>query len=81
MNLVTATWRISNLVCALADNERHLGHLMRVAGHWQAWDATQSNAESNGFLPLGSFASLRAAKQAVEHSVATGRRRLLAGAA
>jgi|SRR5947209_2995984 len=63
-------WRNSSSICALADRERHLGHVLRVGRQWHAFDATQFNEESNGFRELGSFASLSAAKDAVGQSLA-----------
>jgi hypothetical protein len=65
-------WRNSNLICALDDGERHLGHVLKVGRHWYAFDATHFNEESNGFRTLGSFASLSAAKDAVGQSARAG---------
>jgi hypothetical protein len=61
-------WRNSGSICALADGERHLGHVLKVGRQWYAFDATHFNEESNGFRTLGSFASLNAAKDAVGES-------------
>lgn len=68
-------WRNSPAICALADGERHLGHVMKLGGRWQAFDATHFNNDSNGFQVLGTFVSLSAAKEAVSESVGylTGR--------
>jgi hypothetical protein len=61
-------WRDSISVCALADGERHLGHVLTIGGRWHAFDATHFNEECNGFRFLGSYASLSAAKEAVSQS-------------
>ena len=63
--LAEPAWRNSNSVCALADGERHLGHILKIGGRWLAYDATHFNEESNGFRSLGTFASQSAAKEAV----------------
>ena len=68
LHLVEPAWRDSTLICALADGERHLGHVLKIGGRWHAFDATHFNDESNGFRLLGSFASLSAAKEAVNQS-------------
>src|SRR5271165_3404748 len=62
------TWRSSEDVCGLADDERHLGHVVR-AGEWHAYDATKPDETQNGFRHLGSFASIAEAKRTVESSV------------
>jgi hypothetical protein len=67
--LATPVWRTSRTICALADGERHLGHTISIDGRWHAFDATHSNDESNGFRWLGTFASMAAAKEAVEQSL------------
>lgn len=61
-------WRNSNSICALADGERHMGHVLKIGGRWHAFDGMHLNEESNGFRSLGSFASLTAAKEAVVQS-------------
>ena len=61
-------WRHSRDICALADDDRHLGHIVRT-DQWQAFDAAKPNVTSNGFRHLGSFASVSAAKGAVEKSI------------
>lgn len=68
MNLVPPAWRNSDSVSALADGERHLGHVLRIGGRWHAFDATHSNERATGFRSLGSFVSRTAAKDAVEQS-------------
>jgi hypothetical protein len=64
----TAVWRNSSEICALADGERHLGHILQIGGRWYAFDATHFNDDLDGFRTLGSFANIHAAKQAVEAS-------------
>ena len=63
------SWRNSDYVCALADSERHLGHVVKTE-QWHAYDATHPNDASIGFKYLGPFVDLAAAKQAVESAVA-----------
>jgi len=67
-----AAWRDSIAICALADGERHLGHILKIGERWYAFDATHFNEESNGFRSLGSFASVASAKEAVEFSSRQG---------
>jgi hypothetical protein len=78
-------WRNSNSICALADGERHIGHVLKIGGRWHAFDGTHFNQESNGFRSLGSFAGLMAAKEAVLYSTGseseTDRAFVYAGAA
>ncbi len=62
------SWRDSELVCALADTDRHLGHLIRN-DHWYAYDATQWDDASKGFKCLCTFVELTAAKQILELAV------------
>jgi len=71
ISTVDASWRDSEFVCALADVDRHLGHLI-LRGHWYAYDATQSDDTSNSFRCLGAFADLATAKQVVELAVWRG---------
>jgi hypothetical protein len=66
--LAPPVWRNSRTVCALADEERHFGHVEQIGGRWHAFDATHLNAESNGFRTLGSFTSLREAKESLARS-------------
>jgi len=61
-------WRDSADVCALVDDERHFGHVVRTE-RWQAFDATKLNAEQDGIRYLGSFNGVMSAKEAVEKSV------------
>jgi len=62
------TWRRSENICALADGERHFGHVIKTE-QWNAYDATRLNGASGGFKYLGTFVDLAAAMQAVESSV------------
>jgi len=82
-NQISAQWKDSAEVCALADEERHLGHIIRIGAGWHAFDATHMNDEGNGFRSLGTFAGISAAKAAVENvrSEKAGRPDYLAGAA
>jgi hypothetical protein len=59
-------WRNSASVCALADGERHYGHIVKIDGRWYAFDGTHPDPDGRGFLRLGSFASVHSAKQVVE---------------
>jgi hypothetical protein len=61
-------WRISEHICALADDERHLGHVVKT-DRWLAFDATKLNTAENGFRYLGSFVNVTAAREAVEKSI------------
>jgi hypothetical protein len=62
-------WRDSQAVCALADAERHLGHAVRVAEHWIAYDAIHFNPAQNGFRVIGTFPTIEEAKAAIVSSV------------
>jgi len=68
------SWTNSNHVCALADHERHLGHVVKgqIIGtdQWHAWDATHADEGSARFNYLGAFADRAEAMQAVESAVA-----------
>jgi hypothetical protein len=75
MNYITTaerSWRDSDFVCALADTDRHLGHLIRTR-EWNAYDATRPNESSTGFKYLGAFDDLAVAKRVVELAVAEAR--------
>lgn len=61
-------WRDSKHICALADTERHFGHIINT-GQWHAYDATHLNSATTGFNYLGAFEDLTAAKHAVESAV------------
>ncbi len=62
-------WRDSPWVCTLADDERHLGHIVKEDG-WVAFDATHPGETGQGIRHLGTFSSIVSAKEAVERSVA-----------
>jgi hypothetical protein len=76
ITIAALSWRDSDLVCALADSDRHLGHIV-MAGDWKAYDATMPNESSTGFRFLGTFNDVAAAKRVVELSVATARLRAM----
>jgi len=63
-----SSWRNSEFVCALADTDRHLGHVIKKK-QWHAYDATHSDGASKGFKYLGAFVDLAAAKLGVELAV------------
>ena len=63
-----AVWRDAEDICALADNDRHLGHIVNE-GKWRAFDATHPNNSGDGFRDIGIFASAAEAKAAVERAV------------
>lgn len=69
---VQGSWRNSRYICALADSDRHLGHLIKTE-QWHAYDATHLGEASKGFKYLGRFVDFAAAKQAVEMAVAVTR--------
>jgi len=62
-------WRDSPHVCALADSERHLGHAVRVAEYWVAYDAIHFNPAEDGFRVIGTFPTIEEAKAAIVNSV------------
>lgn len=62
----SATWRDSPAVCAFADEQRHLGHIVRAGKYWLAFDATHPNSSATGFRLLGSSMNITVAKRAVE---------------
>ena len=64
--LQSASWRNSSNVCAYANEDRHLGHIVRTGEGWIAFDATHSTTEGNAFRPLGFFRTSEDARQAVE---------------
>jgi len=81
LQIQAAAWRNSPEICALADGERHLGHVLQIGGRWYAFDATHFNEDFDGFRNLGSFASILSAKQAVELSSGQAAMQHYAGAA
>jgi hypothetical protein len=62
-------WRDSPTVCALADAERHLGHAVRVAEYWVAYDAIHFNPTHDGFRVIGTYPTIEEAKAAIVSSV------------
>jgi hypothetical protein len=65
-----ATWRDSASVCALADDHRHLGHIVKAGDCWLAFDATHFSGINSGFYLLGSWTNVALAKCAVELAIA-----------
>lgn len=61
-------WRDGEDLCALADGDRHLGHVIND-GEWHAFDAVHPDHASHGFRHLGTFMTVRDAKDAVERAV------------
>jgi hypothetical protein len=59
-------WRVSGDVCAFADSERHLGHVLKVESLWIAFDGTHLAESGMGFRIIGTFSDLASAKTAVE---------------
>jgi hypothetical protein len=57
-------WRDSETACALIDGSCHLGHILRVARGWRAFDATHLNRTRTGFMELGIFADRESARHA-----------------
>jgi len=64
----TTGWRDSFNICALSEEERHLGHIVRKGRFWNAFDSTHLNDARDGFRHLGSFLSVLGAKHAVEQA-------------
>ncbi len=71
-------WRDAGDICTLADQDRHLGHIVNL-GEWHAFDAIHLNDTGNGFKSVGVFASAGLAKTAVERSVLRSEKALAAG--
>jgi hypothetical protein len=65
-----ASWRDSPSVCALADDHRHLGHIVKAGDYWLAFDATHINGTGSGFRLIGSWTNIAIAKSAVELAIA-----------
>jgi len=74
-------WCITKTVCALTDDERHLGHIYKIGAKWHAYDATRMNPEGNSFRLVGVFPSFVLAKEGIEQSLAERPRVMVAGAA
>jgi hypothetical protein len=62
-------WYESDSVCAVANAERHLGHVVVTAEGWIAYDGTHSNPAGDGFNELGCFGDVMEAKAAVEEAL------------
>jgi len=62
-------WTDSDSVCCLADDERHLGHIVRADDGWLAFDATHLNDTGTSFRCLGCCATITQAKYAVEGAI------------
>ena len=62
-------WTDSRHVCALADQDRHWGHVV-LTDCWHAYDAVHPNELGTGFTYLGAFVHRNEARNAVEESVA-----------
>ncbi|MDQ1469499.1 MAG: hypothetical protein QOJ99_979 [Bryobacterales bacterium] len=62
------TWRHSQDVCALADQDRQLGHVVKTDA-WHAFDAVHPNDKGTGFTYLGAFNERNEAKNAVETAI------------
>jgi hypothetical protein len=60
-------WRDGENICALADGDRHLGHVV-YTGEWEAFDGIHPNETGNGFRSLGVFPAVATAKAAVERA-------------
>ncbi len=60
-------WRKAAFVCALADDDRHLGHIIK-ADAWHAYDLTNADS-NNGFTYLGAFQSVEEAILETERSI------------
>jgi hypothetical protein len=57
---------MSENVCAFADADRHLGHILKVDSVWVAFDGTRLGANGIGFRVIGTFPDVDSAKIAVE---------------
>ena len=62
-------WHMGAYVCAFADSERHLGHILKVESVWVAFDGTRLREDGEGFRLIGTFPDLDSAKIAVEFAV------------
>jgi hypothetical protein len=59
-------WRIGKKICAFADSERHLGHILKLESQWLACDGTRLGKSGTGFRIIGVFPDTESAKKAVE---------------
>jgi hypothetical protein len=69
-------WCDSESLCAVSDDDRHLGHILRARG-WQAFDSTKLNETGDSYRYIGTFPNKRQAKEAVMNSVVTSSRPLV----
>lgn len=67
------TWKNSGDVCAYADGERHLGHVVRTGAGWTAFDATHISVCKTAYRALGFFRLLDTAKEVVEAETSRAR--------
>lgn len=75
LGLHTATWSDSDAVCCFVNGERYLGHIVRAADNWLAFDATHLDESGSGFCLLGCCATMAFAKYLVEQSFRRDRAR------
>jgi hypothetical protein len=73
-------WRHSPDVCALADRDRQLGHVVKTDA-WHAFDAIHPNQKGTGFTYLGAFRERSQAKNAVESAIGWTKSYTVSGAA
>jgi hypothetical protein len=59
-------WRMGRGLCAFADSERHLGHILKAEWQWVAYDGTRLSEGGIGFRIIGTFPDMDSAKVAVE---------------
>jgi len=59
---------MSEDLCAFADSERHLGHILKIDTVWAAFDGTRRGENGLGFRFIGTFPDVESAKIAVEFS-------------
>jgi len=62
-------WYETASVCALANAERHLGHVVMTEKGYIAYDGTHTNPAGDGFNELGCFRDVIKAKAAVEEAL------------
>jgi hypothetical protein len=59
-------WRTGKKICAFANSERHLGHILKLETQWLACDGTRLAESGSGFRIIGVFPDPDSAKRAVE---------------
>ena len=74
--LAPPVWSDSQYICALSDEDRHLGHIVDDLG-WHAYDAVHPNNAQGGLRYLGHFEDAASAKRAVETSTGYSANRTL----